>query len=515
MFGPPLRVQSAALGQPQAAVGPAVIATHRGRGSRNRGRGVRVAVDQHGGQARGIGAAQAGGRPDDGQCVMRRHAQFDQRLPDQGIPARRHTDIVGSHHGLHQTGPHQLAHQRLRPAPAAVGDDRDRHLRDEGIGHQIVEPGARAEPRVEHHPLQQGLLGLAHLLDQDPHQHIAVGADTSFTQLGRDPQPFVGQRQELPVALDAPLHGKAEGGEGGVEHRAVAIETQVGQGIEIEHQRAQRVGTAEQVGGGGSGTIQWRRHRTRVAQLTFVARPPEGGLGGPSWVCRPPGDPMVVGMAPSSPMRLVLVDDHEMVIEGLKAMLVSFEDRVQVVGQAVGAERALVVVAELDPDIVLCDVRMQGSSGLDLCLALRERDPDRKIVMLSVYEDEQYLFQALRVGASGYLLKSISSDELVRQLELAHRGQTAIDPGMAARAADTAARLQRDEFWPGARQGLTQRESEILSYVVSGLSNRGIAAKLVIGEETVKTHLSSIYRKLGVGDRTGAVATALREGIYR
>ena len=224
---------------------------------------------------------------------------------------------------------------------------------------------------------------------------------------------------------------------------------------------------------------------------------------------------MVVGMAPSSPMRLVLVDDHEMVIEGLKAMLVSFEDRVQVVGQAVGAERALAVVAELDPDIVLCDVRMQGSSGLDLCLALRERDPDRKIVMLSVYEDEQYLFQALRVGASGYLLKSISSDELVRQLELAHRGQTAIDPGMAARAADTAARLQRDEFWPGARQGLTQRESEILSYVVSGLSNRGIAAKLVIGEETVKTHLSSIYRKLGVGDRTGAVATALREGIYR
>ena len=224
---------------------------------------------------------------------------------------------------------------------------------------------------------------------------------------------------------------------------------------------------------------------------------------------------MVVGMAPSSPMRLVLVDDHEMVIEGLKAMLVSFEDRVQVVGQAVGAERALVVVTELDPDIVLCDVRMQGSSGLDLCLALRERDPDRKIVMLSVYEDEQYLFQALRVGASGYLLKSISSDELVRQLELAHRGQTAIDPGMAARAADTAARLQRDEFWPGARQGLTQRESEILSYVVSGLSNRGIAAKLVIGEETVKTHLSSIYRKLGGGDRTGAVATALREGIYR
>jgi DNA-binding NarL/FixJ family response regulator len=221
------------------------------------------------------------------------------------------------------------------------------------------------------------------------------------------------------------------------------------------------------------------------------------------------------GSGPRNALRLVLVDDHEMVIEGLKAMLAAFADRVQVVGQAVGTDRALAVVDDLDPDIVLCDVRMQGSSGLDLCLQLRGRDPNRKVVMLSVYDDEQYLFQALRVGASGYLLKSIGSDELVRQLEFVHLGQTALDPGMAARAADTAARLQRDEFWPGARQGLTQRESEILSYVVNGLSNRGIATKLVIGDETVKSHLSSIYRKLGVTDRTGAVATALREGIYR
>lgn len=215
------------------------------------------------------------------------------------------------------------------------------------------------------------------------------------------------------------------------------------------------------------------------------------------------------------PVRLVLVDDHEMVIEGLRAMLTAFFDRIEVVGQAINAEQALAVIADTDPDIVLCDVRMRGESGLDLCLALRERDPDRRVVMLSVYDDEQYLFEALRVGASGYLLKSISSDDLVHQLELAHQGETVIDPGLAARAAGTAARLQRDEFWPGARQGLTQRESEILAYMVSGLSNRGIANKLVIGEETVKSHLRAIYRKLGVTDRTGAVATALREGIYQ
>jgi DNA-binding NarL/FixJ family response regulator len=94
-------------------------------------------------------------------------------------------------------------------------------------------------------------------------------------------------------------------------------------------------------------------------------------------------------------------------------------------------------------------------------------------------------------------------------------GSTAIDAGLAARAAETAARLQSNQFWPGARHGLTQRESEILSLVVTGLSNRGIASKLVIGEETVKTHLSSVYRKLGVGDRTSAAAMALREGIFR
>ncbi|MGE0218450.1 response regulator [Mycolicibacterium sp.] len=219
--------------------------------------------------------------------------------------------------------------------------------------------------------------------------------------------------------------------------------------------------------------------------------------------------------AVTAPVRLVLVDDHEMVIEGLKAMLAAFTHKVRVVGQAIGAEAAVDVVDGLDPDVVLCDVRMRGSSGLDLCMTLRQRNPDRRVVMLSVYEDEQYLFQAMRVGASGYLLKSISGDDLVRQLELVRNGESAIDPGMAARAVDTASRLQRDEFWPGARQGLTQRESEILSYMVTGLSNRGIAAKLVIGDETVKSHLRSIYRKLGVSDRTSAVATALREGIYQ
>lgn len=217
----------------------------------------------------------------------------------------------------------------------------------------------------------------------------------------------------------------------------------------------------------------------------------------------------------ASPIRVVLVDDHEMVIEGLKAMLASFRTRIRVVGHAVGVENALEVISSLKPDIVLCDVRMRGASGLDLCRAVREHDPRHKVVLLSVYDDEQYLFQAMGVGASGYLLKGINSDELVRQLESVQEGSTAIDAGLAARTVDTAARMKRDEFWPGARHGLTQRESETLSLVVAGLSNRGVAAKLLIGDETVKSHLRSIYRKLDVSDRTAAVATALREGIFR
>lgn len=216
-----------------------------------------------------------------------------------------------------------------------------------------------------------------------------------------------------------------------------------------------------------------------------------------------------------TPLRLVVVDDHEMVVEGLKAMLAPFRGRVRVVGTAHDAAAALAAAVSLAPDIVLCDVRMAGDSGLDLCRRLQDRLPGQKVVLLSVYDDEQYLFQALRAGAAGYLLKRIGGEELVRQLELAATGTTVVDATMAGRAAASAARLERNEFWPGARLGLTHRESEVLALLVAGNSNRAIAAELVIGEETVKSHVGSVLRKLDVPDRTAAVAAALREGVFR
>jgi DNA-binding NarL/FixJ family response regulator len=205
-----------------------------------------------------------------------------------------------------------------------------------------------------------------------------------------------------------------------------------------------------------------------------------------------------------------------MVLEGLKALLARFPRRVRVVAQAVNSEEAERQVAAYSPDIVVSDVRLRGAhSGLDLCRRLVEADPETKVVLLSAYDDEQYLFQALRAGAVGYLLKWMGGEELLRHFERAAAGETVIDPTMAGRAAASAARLQAGEFWPGAAVGLTQRESEVLSLMVTGLSNRAIATELVLGTETVKSHMSSIYRKLEVHDRAGAITVALREGIFR
>jgi DNA-binding NarL/FixJ family response regulator len=214
------------------------------------------------------------------------------------------------------------------------------------------------------------------------------------------------------------------------------------------------------------------------------------------------------------PVRLLLVDDHQVVLEGLASMLASQSRRVVIAAATTEADEALRLTAERLPDVVLLDVRLRGASGLDLCAELVRRHPGIKVVFFTVYDDEQYLFQALRVGAAGFLLKTTTGPELADQLDRVMDGDVAVDPALAGRVAMTAARLQSGEFWPGARLGLTQRESEVLGLIVRGLSNRAIALRLSIGEDTVKTHVRGILRKLEVSDRAQAVAVALREGIF-
>ncbi len=204
-----------------------------------------------------------------------------------------------------------------------------------------------------------------------------------------------------------------------------------------------------------------------------------------------------------------------MVLQGLHAMLAHFADAVEIVGTATTSDVARRLAATQSPDIVLSDVRIGRASGIDLVTDLAREQPDIKVVMLTAYDDEQYLFQALRAGARGYILKRIDAHELVNHLRRVQEGDVVIDPSLTGRVAMSAARLSAGEYWPGADAGLTQRESEVLALLVAGLSNRGIATKLVIGEETVKTHIRGLYRKLGVQDRGGAIAHALREGLFQ
>ncbi|MCG2801881.1 MAG: response regulator transcription factor [Cellulomonas sp.] len=217
----------------------------------------------------------------------------------------------------------------------------------------------------------------------------------------------------------------------------------------------------------------------------------------------------------TAPLRVVLADDHQMVLEGLAAMLGHFTDEVLVVATTTSAAQARALIAEHRPQVLVCDVRLGAESGLDLTRQVRADWPEVQVLLLTVYDDEHYLYQGLRAGASGYVLKRVGARELVDMLLRVAAGEVVVDPAMAGRVALSAARMQAGEFWPGAHLGLTQREAEVLELVVAGLANRAIAQRLTVSEDTVKTHVRSLYRKLEVTDRAGAVRVALREGLFR
>lgn len=212
-------------------------------------------------------------------------------------------------------------------------------------------------------------------------------------------------------------------------------------------------------------------------------------------------------------IRVLIVDDHRMVREGLKAMLA--DSVIDVVGEAENIERALEEISALHPEVVLLDVRLQGQSGLEACRVITEKYPDLAVVFLTVYEDEQYVFEALRAGAKGYMLKRATADDIVRVLEGVRKGETIVDPALTGQIALRASAIRPGQNWPGSEFGITQRESEVLRVMVDGLNNRAVAEHLVISEDTVKTHVRAIFRKLGVKDRSQAVSLALREGIFK
>jgi len=213
--------------------------------------------------------------------------------------------------------------------------------------------------------------------------------------------------------------------------------------------------------------------------------------------------------------RVVLVDDHALFREGLSGIIESQPD-MEVVGEAEDGLEALVIARELHPDLVLMDIQMPSFDGLEAARQINKELPDTIIVMLTVQNNEEKLFEAIKNGAKGYLLKNISSNEMLDLLRGVMRGEAAISPTMAGQMLDEFRRLsqlnqeERDE----PNVDLTQREQEVLGLVAHGMSDKRIAAELSISIHTVKSHLRNILSKLQVNSRREAARIAKSKGLY-
>jgi len=209
--------------------------------------------------------------------------------------------------------------------------------------------------------------------------------------------------------------------------------------------------------------------------------------------------------------RILLVDDHEVVRLGLKALL-DHHAQFEVVGEASTAKEALEQVARLHPDIVLMDIRLPGTSGIEACEEVVRQHPETRVVMLTSYAEDEMLFSAIRAGASGYILKQIAGEDLMRALESVGRGEALLDPAVTQRVFQEVRRAVKEEE-ASAFANLSQQERHVLLLVSEGKTNREIAKALFLGEGTVRNYVSSILSKLGVSNRAEAAAYAVEHNL--
>lgn len=213
--------------------------------------------------------------------------------------------------------------------------------------------------------------------------------------------------------------------------------------------------------------------------------------------------------AAAAPVRVLLADDHRMLRETLRRSLADFG--VEVVGEAADGREAVEQAAALRPEVVLMDVTMPVLDGIEATREIRERAPDTSVVMLTMHADDEMVVRAIRAGASGYLVKDCSVEEVAGTVRRVAAGQTALSPELAASMLAEVRRLER--AGEPAEPVITRREAEVLQLVADGLSTTEVAARLYISVKTVKNHLASIYAKLDARDRTQAVVRAVRMGI--
>lgn len=207
-------------------------------------------------------------------------------------------------------------------------------------------------------------------------------------------------------------------------------------------------------------------------------------------------------------IRVMIVDDHALVRSGLEAFLLVQKD-LTLVAQARNGQQAISLCAEMQPDVILMDLLMPGMSGIDTIRQVKQQFPNIQCLALTSYKDEDLVQGALQAGAIGYLLKDLSSDELANAIRSAHAGR----PALAPEAAQVL--IQMSTKGPAVGADLTDRERDVLGWMVEGLNNPEIAERLVISKGTVKFHVSSILSKLGVASRTEAVSLALQNHLVK
>ena len=208
-------------------------------------------------------------------------------------------------------------------------------------------------------------------------------------------------------------------------------------------------------------------------------------------------------------IKILIADDHPVVREGLMSMLNRQED-FEVVGEAKDGVEAVNKTKELAPDLVLMDLRMPELDGVEAIHQIKAARPHTQIIILTTYSDDEYIFRGIEAGARAYLLKDAPREELFKAIRMVYRGESLIQPVVATKLLDRLAQLSRRT--PSGDE-LSERELEVLRLMAKGSANKEISAQLSISQSTVKTHISSIFQKLGVNDRTGAVTEALKKGI--
>ena len=212
------------------------------------------------------------------------------------------------------------------------------------------------------------------------------------------------------------------------------------------------------------------------------------------------------------PTRVLVVDDQQLFRRGL-VMLLGVEPGIEVVGEAGDGIAATELAATAVPDVILMDVRMPKRSGIEACVAIKEAAPTARIIMLTVSDEEADLYDAVKNGASGYLLKDSSIDEVAQAIRVVADGQSLISPSMAIKLLDEFKQMSRSDRQQVPTPKLTDRELEVLKLVAQGLNNREIAKRLFISENTVKNHVRNILEKLQLHSRMEAVMYAVREKL--